>query len=169
MLDQKYPAKAPYHNWVLTSTNGDLEQQLLDWHSTHPSYAITQHQYTCDNEHGIEALILTYFDLDEAEKDVEEEFRTPRNQFYFKKIVSPLQSDMDSNADNWYNENNIDIISKSSWIDFKSSSLVTGFVYVDRTESEKAFEEKKQRQQKQVQQMANKMAGVKDDKQEQKK
>lgn len=100
---------------------------------------------------------LTYFDLDEAEKDVDPEYRTPRNEFYFKKIVDPLSSG-ESKVTDWYNENDIDIISKVSFVDTVNLEIVTGIVYVQREEAKAAYDLKYERQQKQIQKMSEEMA-----------
>lgn len=162
MQRQQYPDKAPYKKWKLINNGGEsLEQQLSNWHKEHPSFAITQHQYGFvggENGNGIEFLTLTYFDLDEAEKDVDPEFRTPRNEFYFHKSVEPLESGISDEFSSWYENNDIDIISVSSYIDTKNLTLVSGYIYVDRAESKAAYDLKYERQQAQIKKMSEEMA-----------
>lgn len=163
MRKQEYPEKAPYKHFILVK-NGDkdkeIEEQLLDWHKENPSFSIGQHQYAyvgSKEGNGIETLSLTYFDLDEAEKDVDPEFRTPRNEFYFKKIEDNLISGT-SNVETWYNDNDIDIISKVNFVDTEKLKVVTGIMYVKRDEAKAAYDLKYERQQKQIQKMSEEMA-----------
>lgn len=163
MRRQEYPDKAPYKHFILVKNGAqdkEIEEQLKEWHENNPSFSIGQHQYTYvggTEGNGIEILELTYFDLAEAEKDVDPEYRTPRNEFYFKKIVDPLSSG-ESKVTDWYNENDIDIISKVSFVDTVNLEIVTGIVYVQREEAKAAYDLKYERQQKQIQKMSEEMA-----------
>lgn len=163
MMKQQYPDKAPYKHWNLAEIDGetdDLKTQLQNWHKEHPTFAITQHQFKRVGD--IAVLELTYFDIAEAEKSVEEDMRTPRNEFYFIEIVDSLISQY-SKVDEWYNENDVDIISKSIDIDTENREIHTGIIYVDRKEAAQAFEKKQDNEMKRQQKMANQLAGLKEE------
>ncbi len=162
MKKQKYPDKAPYKHWNLVQIGGetdDLQSQLQAWHTDHPNYAITHHQYRKNGD--VEVLSLTFFDIAEAEKDVDEDLRTPRNEFYFTVITDPLVS-QESLATGWYENRDIDIISKSIDIDLDNKLIYTGYIFVDRKESAAAFDKKQENQIKIQQKLANQLAGIKD-------
>lgn len=162
MRKQEYPDKAPYHKWHFVNNGGEsIEEQLQNWHKENPNYAITQHQYYIvggKEGNGIEILDVTYFDLEEAEKDIDPEFRTPRNEFYFKRIFEELKSGLSEGFEDWYQNNDIDIISSSSYIDVVNMKIVNGYIYVEREESIAAYDLKYERQQKQIQKMSEEMA-----------
>lgn len=163
MIKQQYPDKAPYKNWNLVEISGeteDLKTQLQNWHKENPTFAITQHQFRRNND--VAVLELTYFDIAEAEKEVEKDMRTPRNEFYFIEIVDSLISQY-SKVDEWYNENDVDIISKSIDIDRENKEICTGIIYVNRKEAAEAFEKKQDNEMKRQQKMANQLAGLKED------
>lgn len=157
MQRQEYPDKAQFQRWNLVCNGGnDIEKQFSDWHKEHENFVVTQHSYECVN--GIESLNITYFDLDIVEKDVDTEFRTPRNEFYFKKIVEDLESGHSDKFSDWYDNNDIDIISASTKIDADNLKLVSGYVYVNRDEAKAAYDLKYERQQKQIQKMSEELA-----------
>ena len=162
MRRQEYPEKAPYHSWKFVNNGGEtIEEQLQKWYNEHPYYAITNHLYSFqgnDNGYGIEFLEVKYFDLEEAEKDIDPEFRTPPNNYYFKKIIEPLESGFSNKFEEWYQNNDVDIISVSTYLDTKNLQLVNGYIYVDRKEAKDAYDLKYERQQKQIQKMSEEMA-----------
>lgn len=162
MQRQEYPEKAPYHSWRFVNNGMEsIDKQLLKWYDEHPNCAITNNQYGFEggeNGNGIEFLQIKYFDLEEAEKDVDPEFRTPPNRFYFKKIVEPLESGCSKEFDDWYENNDVDIISVTTYLDMKNLQLVNGYIYVDRNEAKEAYDLKYERQQKQIQKMSEEMA-----------
>lgn len=162
MAKQEYPDKAPYHSWRFVNNGGDdIDKQLLEWYDSHPNCAITNNQYGyegSENGNGIEFLQIKYFNLEEAEKDIDPEFRTPPNRFYFKKIVEPLESGGSKEFEEWYTNNDVDIISVTTYLDIKNLQLVNGYIYVDRKEAKEAYDLKYERQQKQIQKMSEAMA-----------
>lgn len=158
MIGQDYPDKAPFKNYKLikaSPTDKEIKEQFMDWHNEHPSYAVTQHQYVYND--GIEALYITYIDLDEAEKDIDPEYRGIRNVFYFDKFEEPLTSG-ESVVTKWYNDNDVDILSKISAIDVKKQISVTGIVSVNRKEAQEAYNRKRENEQKQRDKMAKELA-----------
>lgn len=162
MRKQEYPDKAPYHDWRFVNNGGTpIEEQLQKWYDEHPSYAVTNHQYGFEggiDGNGIEFLKVKYFDINETEKDTAPEFRTPPNRFYFKKILEPLQSGLSEEFEDWYPNNDVDIISVTTYLDAKNLQLVNGYMYVDRKEAKEAYDLKCERQQKQIQKMSEDLA-----------
>lgn len=162
MMKQKYPDKAPYRHWNLVQIGNetdDLQSQLQAWHNDNPTFAITHHQYRKNG--NVEVLSLTFFDIAEAEKDLDEDLRTPRNEFYFNVIADPLVS-KESLGTGWYKNRDIDILSKSIDIDLENKLIYTGYIFVDRKESAAAFDKKQENQMKIQQKLANKLAGIKE-------
>lgn len=162
MRKQEYPDKSPYHSWRFVNNGGlDIASQLQAWYDEHPSFAVTNHQYGYEgneNGNGIEFLEVKYFDVDEMEKDTDPSLRTPPNRFYFKKIVEPLNSGFSEEFEEWYSNNDIDIISVTTYLDIKNLQLVNGYIYVDRKEAKEAYDLKCERQQQQIQKMSEELA-----------